>query len=200
MGGAYFSFSMVMSLGSVPVISYLYLEYAKVPGQGAEKISADTLWAFSIGILVAWAALFLLFMACIVVPEYRKTFWSLQSGRQTAESTFLDNEEDGMRILIFTVIVVLWSRIKEDVKAWTMANWETWDEEKPEWFTPTAIARIPDEFIPPRFLAKLGEARERRGSAAGGIRESLRRGSSVLHADAAAAAAEKLSGDGQGAA
>jgi hypothetical protein len=59
-----------------------------------------------------------------------------------------------------------------------MDNWERWDRDKPAWFTPRLIASVPDEFIPPRFLAILGGARERRGSASsGGI--SLRRGSST---------------------
>jgi hypothetical protein len=68
----------------------------------------------------------------------------------------------------------MWSRIKEDVKAWTMANWESWDREKPEWFTKKFVSRVPDEFIPRSFLTKLGAARKRRGSAAGSVRESLR--------------------------
>jgi hypothetical protein len=33
---------------------------------------------------------------------------------------------------------------------------------------------IPDEFLPPAAVAKLGGARERRGSAAGSVIESLR--------------------------
>jgi hypothetical protein len=49
------------------------------------------------------------------------------------------------------------------------------DRGTPEWFTPPVIARVPDEYIPPRFLGGLGGAqRERRGSAAGSVRESFR--------------------------
>jgi hypothetical protein len=128
-------------------------------------------------------------MARIVVPRFRKTFWSTQTGWQKSESIFLDSVEDAKKIYIFTDSVMLWSAIKEDVKAWTMSSWETWDREEPEWFTQKVIASIPDEFIPPRFLAIMGGARERRGSAAGSVRESMRRGSSDAVLEAASAAA-----------
>ena len=175
LGGAYYSFNLASTIISVPVIVYLYQEYAEVDEEsGAKKLGARILWAFSVGIVLLWSVMFGFFMARVIVPEYMETFLSKQTGWERAERMFLDNEEDEKRALIFKKNTVMWSRIKEDVKAWTMTNWETWDEEKPEWFTLEVIARIPDEFIPPRFLAKLGGARERRGSAAGGIRESLR--------------------------
>jgi hypothetical protein len=189
MGGAYFTFSMATSIASVPVISYSYSKYAKAGEDGAQKVGDTELWVFNIGMVVAWVAIFGFFMARIVVPRFRKAFRSTQTGWQKSESIFLDNDEDSKRMYIFTDNVVLWSGIKEDVKAWTMSSWETWDREKPEWFTQKVIASIPDEFIPPRFLAIMGGARERRGSAAGSVRESMRRGSSYAVLKAAAAAA-----------
>ena len=48
-------------------------------------------------------------------------------------------------------------------------------EEKPAWYTPLITATVPDEYIPPQFLAGLGGAnRQRRGSAASSLRESMR--------------------------
>jgi hypothetical protein len=71
---------------------------------------------------------------------------------------------------------MMWERdIGADVKAWTFENWATFVEEKPAWFTPLIIATVPDEYIPPQFLAGLGGAnRVRRGSAALSVRESMR--------------------------
>jgi hypothetical protein len=174
LGGAYFCFNLASSITSVPVITHLYLEHATVEDDDAEKLDAQGLWTFSIGIVVMWAAVFGYFLWGVVVPKYRMTFCSMQTGRERSESTFLDNEEDELRIAIFRKNVVLWSRIKEDVTAWTVGSWETWDREKPEWFTKKVISRVPDEFIPPRFLTKLGSKRKRRGSAAGSVKESLR--------------------------
>ena len=94
------------------------------------------------------------------------------------ESRFLDNASDEGKIQIFGNQPSMWSGIKEEVKAWSMANWETWDTERPEWFTKHVISTVPDDFIPPRFLPGLGgSVRERRGSATGSVGELMRRGS-----------------------
>jgi hypothetical protein len=175
-GGAYFSFNLVVSAVSVPIATHLYLEHMEVKDEGAEKISAAVLWPVIIGMLVLWVGLFGFFLLKVVVPEYRETFWSILTGWRRAENQFLDEDEDEKRALIFKRSVFLWSRIKEDVKSWTMGSWETWDREKPEWFTPMVIASIPDEFIPPRFLSKLGGARERRGSAVDSVRRMSLKG------------------------
>jgi hypothetical protein len=175
LGGAYYSFNLASTIISVPVIVYLYQEYAEVDEEsGAKKLGARMLWAFSVGIVLLWSVMFGFFMARVTVPEYRETFWSTQTAWERAESAFLDNEEDEKRAYIFKKSVILWSRIKEDVKAWTMGRWETWDREKPEWFSPKFMSSVPDEFIPPRYLTKLGAQRMRRGSAAGSVRESFR--------------------------
>jgi hypothetical protein len=177
MGGAYYSFNMLMNFISVPGITHLYLEYAESTEEegGAEKLGAVVLWTFNVVILLTSAALFAFFLFRVIVPRFRKTFLSTQTGWELAENCFLDNEEDEKRIHIFTDNAMMWSRIKEDVRAWTLSSWETWDREQPAWFTPLVIASVPDDFIPPRYLARLGGARERRGSAVGSVWESLRR-------------------------
>jgi hypothetical protein len=175
LGGVYFSFNLASGIISVPVISYLYTQYAVVNEDGgARKLSARMLWTFSVCIVLSWAVMFGYFMTRIIVPRYRKTFWSTQTGWQRSERIFLDNEEDEERALVFRKSIILWSRIKEDVRSWTMGSWEAWDREKPEWFTDKFVSSVPDEFIPPRFLTKLGgDVRKRRGSAAVSIREVM---------------------------
>ncbi len=44
------------------------------------------------------------------------------------------------------------------------ANWAKWNEEKPEWFTPARIQRIPDDMIPAQALAKLKQSGRRKSS------------------------------------
>ena len=129
------------------------------------KLDVEVLWMFNVGVVVLLVGMAAFFIKQVVVPKHRNTFLSTQTGWERAEKDFLDNEDDANRIRIFKRNVWLWSRIKSDVKEWTLGNWETWEREKPEWFTSKVISSIPDEFIPPRFLAKLGGARERRGSA-----------------------------------
>jgi hypothetical protein len=184
LGGAYFSFNLASSLISLPVITYLHQEHAVVDEEsGVKKLGADMLWAFSTGIVLSWAVMFGYFILRVIVPKHRETFWSTLTAWEEAERIFLDNEEDEERTLIFKRSIFLWSGVKEEVKAWTMASWETWDREKPEWFTKKFVSSVPDEFIPQRFLAKLGATRKRRGSAAGSVRERFREQNAVSPAN-----------------
>jgi hypothetical protein len=123
-----------------------------------------------------WLVTFTYFVFRIAVPKYRHTLWSWTSGREVAQANFLGRESDEKKFLIFRSNRLVWEAdIGKDVRAWTLSNWERWDRDKPEWFSPRVVARVPDEYIPPRFLGGLGGARrERRGSAAGSVRESLR--------------------------
>ena len=57
------------------------------------------------------------------------------------------------------------------MKAWTVENWARWKEEKPAWFK---VEQVPDRFVPVAELEQLGYNRQRRGSAAGSVRESFR--------------------------
>jgi hypothetical protein len=141
---------------------YLYTEYCT----RENKIDGDSLWKFVTASVTLWILLFSYFIFNIIDPEYRKTFWSTQTGWQKSCSFFLDNDDDSIRIVVFTDSPILWKRIASQVKEWTLANWGTWVDTKPTWFTPKVISTVPDEFIPLRYLPELGRAvRERRGSA-----------------------------------
>jgi hypothetical protein len=178
LGGAYYSFNLVSTFVCVPVATYLYQEYYVVGDLGdSSKVDGTMLWFISVTITVLWIILFTYLIFFVIVSEYRSTFWSNITAWKRAENIFVENEDDEKRALIFKRSVFLWSRIKEDVKAWTMDNWSTWDDDKPDWFTDKFVSSVPDEFIPARFLRKLGGERgerERRGSAVPSIRDSLR--------------------------
>ena len=59
-----------------------------------------------------------------------------------------------------------WKGIEDEVRDFTLANWERWEEEKPEWWTQKLKARVPDRFMPVQSVVALGGVgRERRGSA-----------------------------------
>jgi hypothetical protein len=162
--------SQVGVLGSV----YYYTKYGGA--DAADRMDAQSLWKFFTALSVAWAATFAFFVARIATSSHRSTLWSTVSGRQWAQSEFLDHEEPSKKIGIFSMNRIMWERdIGADVKAWTFENWATFVEEKPAWFTPLVTATVPDSYIPPQFLAGLGGAnRQRRGSAASSLRESMR--------------------------
>ena len=150
---------------------YLYIEFADVKN----KIAATLLWRGAGGLAAAWLLAFGFFVLRVAPPKYRYTLWSTVSGRQCVqEEYFTKGESDEDKMNIFRRNRLLWEGdIGKEVKQWTMENWDGWVRDKPEWFTPAVVSRVPDEFIPKAELAALGFNRERRGSAAS-LRESLR--------------------------
>jgi hypothetical protein len=55
------------------------------------------------------------------------------------------------------------------VKAWTLENWERWEEDKPEWFNAAWKAGVDDDMIPPEILRKLNGGSQRRRSSLGDL-------------------------------
>ena len=55
-------------------------------------------------------------------------------GGYVTEEKVLWGEMDELRAEIFEFEQNMWTKIREDVKQWCLANWEKWDTEKPSWF------------------------------------------------------------------
>jgi hypothetical protein len=109
-------------------------------------------------------------------------------------SYFLEGKTDAMKFGVLKRSRHHWVSIEKKVKKWVEENWESWEEEKPDWFTDQKKALVPVEFIP-----KTGEARRREsvrrasvdaeaeGGIGGALRTSIRRasiGSAVEHNEA----------------
>jgi hypothetical protein len=82
-------------------------------------------------------------------PEYRRTFWSTQTGYAYSQGIFLDNDgNDAKRIGIFEMNERHWRAIRDRVRQWVLAMYAAWQALKPVWFTDAVKAQIPDAFIP----------------------------------------------------
>jgi hypothetical protein len=196
MGGLYYSYGLVQTQASVLVAVHAYNEYYEVvaeKGDGAiseaaegeaadgTKLSASTTWTVAFILLSVWTLLYLFFIFKICVPKFRSCFWSSKTGsKMTLEYFEDDGANDSFKFEIFDRNRVHWKVIEDDVKEWTLKNWATWVAEKPAWFTDEKIAMVPDEFIPPAYLSKLGPNRERRKSAVDSVRVSMRKMSAPL--------------------
>lgn len=174
LGGSYWLFSLVASHASVLVAVHVYNQEVE---DSDAKIEAATLWKGSIALAVAWTAAFAYFALRMSVPKFRHTLWSTRSGRSVVPDKFLLAPEDE-KMGIFWMNQLLWEdELGAQVMEWTMANWAEWEREQAPKFV-RAKELIPDKYIPPQFLQGMGGAnRERRGSAALSVRQSLRRGS-----------------------
>ncbi len=109
----------------------------------------------SVGTLFAVWALAALGVWRTMKPEYRRTFWSTQTGCAYSQSKFLDNEgKDAKRIEIFSMNERHWRAIRDRVRQWVLAMYATWQALKPVWFTDAVKAQIPDAFIPTEALRR----------------------------------------------
>jgi hypothetical protein len=184
LGGSYYIFNLITAQVSVFVAVYLYntsavditVENDDGTEEVVEKVNPDTLAKLATALVVAWIFAMSFFLFRVVTPSHRHTFWSKVSGRQCVKGDFSEGTTDECRLEIFSCNRMLWeSDIGPQVKEFTHQNWARWERENPSWFTSNLKATVPDEYIPRESLAALGGARrERRGSAAGSVRESFR--------------------------
>ncbi len=81
---------------------------------------------------------------------------------------FLDNDNtEAAKMVIFKDHIDLWSDIKEDVRAYTLANWARWEREKPAWFDDNfSQVERPRQFHPE------GDARRTQSEFGGGAETS----------------------------
>jgi hypothetical protein len=129
------------------------------------------------GLGISFFACFLLLMK----RKYVSTFFSTETGYAWVQSYFVSGQTDEVKKHIFEHNKKQWLSIRGDVKAWTLENWERWEEEKPEFFNDAFKAALDDDMIPPASLRKLNGAGGRRRSSLGDLLGGgERRGSSAI--------------------
>ena len=125
------------------------------------ELKEESVWWFVCSVSVAW----LLTFGAILLQmkkEYRKSFFSLETGRDWIVSIFSDENPDEVKQRIMTKNRNLWKSIENDVKDWVQSNWWKWKDSRPSWFTDAWIARVPVDFIPRDEDRKLLEIARRR--------------------------------------
>jgi hypothetical protein len=129
------------------------------------------------GLGVSFFACFLLLMK----PAYRSTFFSLQSGHAWVKEKFIKGNTDELKAWTLGCNKEQWMSIRDDAKAWTLENWERWEEEQPEWFSDNFKALLDDDMIPAESLMIMNGGSKRRRSSLGdlGVGVSRRRPSMV---------------------
>jgi hypothetical protein len=138
---------------------------------GLDHISSGLLWYSAGALFLAWAATYGATVA-MSKPGHRHLCYETTTMVQFAHATFHDpTATERHKIQIFWYHQCKWAHYKDEVRAWTLANWGRWKEEKPDWFTQDVIEYVPDEYIPVAEVAALAEAgggkRERRRSSVG---------------------------------
>ncbi|GMI19237.1 hypothetical protein TeGR_g13668, partial [Tetraparma gracilis] len=167
MGASYFTFNMIMALAASFVATRVYYASLDEPEDAVmDESVAWTIVGGLSGLGVSFFACFLLLMK----PAYRRTFFSTQTGYAWVQSYFVSGQTDEVKKRIFEHNKKQWGGIRDDVKAWTVENWERWEEETPAWFGDAWKAGVDDDMIPPESLRKLnGGGSARRRSSLGGV-------------------------------
>jgi hypothetical protein len=112
------------------------------------KIDATAMYIAVLLLVLFWCVSFSSFIRKID-KNYLHTFFGTMTGSQYAIHLFRTGTTDFMKMdAVFSTNVLLWDSIRDEVIAYTHANWARWIAEKPDWFTEHFIATIPDEFIP----------------------------------------------------
>ena len=175
-GGAYWLFGLVLTMGSLPMSIYLASPYVD---DKAIDI-ASTIAGCFIPINTLCLAVFFL----SIERKYLHTFWSTQKSKEYAMAYFLEGESDKIRMKVFTASRHQWVSIEVKIKKWVVLNWAKWEEEQPDWFTDVGKASVPEEFIPADGDARRRESvrrasvdAEAEGGLAGAVRASIRRAS-----------------------
>jgi hypothetical protein len=141
---------LVWTQVTLVVFVLLYLRYYEQGDIGLDrrsKISASTLCPVAAALVVTWGIAFYFFIKRIN-PEYLHTFFGTMTGAQYTVHLFRTGGTEAVKAGIFSVSPLLWWSIRDEVKAWTLANWERWLKEKPAWFTDGFISTVPTDFIP----------------------------------------------------
>ena len=150
LGGRLWTMSLLWSQLSAVVFVVLYqLHYDEGEGDDKRrsKIDATAMYITVASLVLVWLFSFSSFIRKIN-QKYLHTFFGTMTGPQYTVHLFRTGTTDRMKMDIFTANVLHWVSIRDEVIAYTHANWARLKAEKPDWFTDHFINTIPSEFIP----------------------------------------------------
>ncbi|GMI38047.1 hypothetical protein TeGR_g2496 [Tetraparma gracilis] len=166
LGGCYFTFNMIMSLAASFVATHVY--YASLVEDRDAVMNESVAWTIVWGLSGLWT----FFQVCFLLlmkPAYRSTFFSTQSGHAWVKEKFVKGDTDELKSWTLGCNKKQWLPIRDDMKAWTLENWERWEDEQPEWFNDAFRSSVDDDMIPAESLARLKGGGERRRSSLGDV-------------------------------
>ena len=170
-------FGFVLTMGSLPVVITLAER-----GDVAEEVLRFA-WKV-VGIFIPCTVVLFAVFFFIIEKEYWGTFYSFERGKDGALACFRNSDDDKKKArAIFDNSKHYWKSIEEEVRTWVQANWERWEDEKPDWFDDAMRAKVPVEYIPGAASRRKESARrasvdaEAEGGLAGALRAGIRKAS-----------------------
>jgi hypothetical protein len=175
-GGFYWAFGIVLTMGSLPV--------AIILSEKQQQETEGSRIAKTISEYLTPLALFCLSCFFLNIKKtFRITFYSFEKGKDLTTRNFRGTDEVKAQYSI-NRSRHHWQEIEKDVRTWVETNWVRWEDEKPEWLTDALKAMVPVEFIPTTGEARRRESvrrasvdAEAEGGLGGILRASIRRAS-----------------------
>jgi hypothetical protein len=163
-GGLFWTASLIMSQISCFVCGWLYLmNYKNKEGEKETKLSENVVWG-SIGLLFALFVVGWIVFLLVMNREFLDTFFSTDTYASYLKKWFagIPDSDDEMKSTIFSKHPSHRKKMEGEIKAWTLANWERWDKEKPKFFTDAWIDSVPNDCIPFKFCVQYKKTKGRR--------------------------------------
>ena len=145
-GGVHYSLTLLWSQISAVLSVVLYEQFYKNEENKRDKIDAIELYTMTGSLVFVWAVSFYCFIKKIN-RKFLHTFFGSMTAPDYCVHLFRVGD-DRIKMDVFGTNVLFWAPIRDEVRAYTHANWERWQREKPDWFTAHFISTVPDEFIP----------------------------------------------------
>ena len=131
-----------------------------------DKLDNSLIFYFLVCSAVLWFIMNVVFF-CTIDLSYLHTFFGMKTASQYSVEYFRDSSEDAQKFdCVFLSRLSFKETIFEDIRAWVLANIETWQAEKPDWFN---VTLIPDEFLPAKIVTAEGGTNRRRRSSFNGL-------------------------------
>jgi hypothetical protein len=179
LGGVYWSFSVIASTLTTPILCVVVATMEGSPDDFIFKTVA------CLG--ATWVATALL-MYTMFDRRYRHTFTSTETCSEWVRGLFVHGELESRRMKIHTKRRRLWLSIRGDVKTWTLERWGDFEAQQPSWFDDGLIGQVDRDMIPPYFLKRMQSGlrindKRRKSSIIAAVLDGGMRGNAVVSQD-----------------
>jgi len=143
MGGCYWLMNQVY----IQISVFIVLTSRMNVDDSNLALKNNTLWRIGFILASMWfIAMITLLYFCN--SEYRHTFYSTWTSRDYQKKRFEEGDDKTKFTILTTVHRRVWKSFEVEMEEWMANKWGSLNREKPDWFTESAIARIPSDMIP----------------------------------------------------
>ena len=150
------------------IIRCNYTDTGNATNTDCDQGAFEPLWFVVSGLFVLSVLSFGIFLR-LINKNYLCTFYDARTGKEFITACFQLLKTDKEKFNSFFRHRSLNADIEPELKVWLEENWERWEEERPDWFTPAAIKSVPIDMLPQVLLKKHGGIEGARAS----IRRSI---------------------------